>query len=112
MLVVVDAKEHLASIKSYGMRGFLRYHLSEQLDLKNWVSTSSSSVDEWLESRANIVLCLNKKDLLTSEEIATLDTNDATIRVCTIACPHGGDDESRVDVSQLLDQLKSKLTHL
>lgn len=107
LIIVIDTKEHFSGIVSQGVEVFLKYHMTNDLDMSN---------PEQIVQSKQILVCLNKMDLLSSDQVDALQTClDATkpsknIQVSRISCV---ENQIRVaNIEELLAKLKEKLGQL
>ena len=91
------------------VRSFLKTHLQNDLNMTFSKNNDEVTFDEWLASR-QVILSLNKKDLIDASQIETLNSRSATqcdIEINQISSIN--DDQERNDINDLLRQLKVTL---
>lgn len=111
---MIDANEHFNSIDQKGFEQFLLDHLNEQLNLKMLQKESDFDFKTWL-SKKEILISLNKKDLLDSEKLKILNKKlenlSEFLRKLSINKISSISDEKN-EIDELLDQLKEKVSNL
>lgn len=104
---MIDTKEHFERIVSQGIETFLNDHLKTDLDMGNPSQIIMSK---------QIMVCLNKMDLLSTEQINALQTSlnapssSKNIQVSRISCVENNFGFSNID--ELVNKLKTKLSDL
>lgn len=115
--MVIDLKEHLEHVLKLGIYEFLRVHLNEQLRLNFCVENENDSFEKWALDR-QIIVSLNKKDLINEESIRLLDKklifNDSKLseHIMINKISSIDDDDKINDINGLLQQLKQKVSNL
>ena len=110
MVILVDLSAHYASLQTQGLQKFIEKHLATEL------SVNSSDIHSILCDK-ELVISLNKRDLLDSSQLETLgellnrtetigSVEKATVNV--ISCKNA----TVNDLNPLLDQLKLKIESL
>lgn len=112
--MVIDLKKFYADILSKGLSGFINEHLNQKFSVfKIFFQKNELNLVKWLSGK-EILVSLNKKDLILHSEMNELEKriifekSDLKITVNKISCL----DEQENDISELLDQLKKKLSEL
>lgn len=112
--MVVDLKKFYNDILNKGLSSFLNDHLTQKFSVfKNLFKKNELNLFKWLCGK-EILVSLNKKDLILQSEMNELEKriivekSDLKISLNKISCL----DEQENDISELLNQLKEKLSEL
>lgn len=114
IIVVIDLNKFYNDILNKGFSNFLNEHLNEKFSvfLKHF-EKKESDIEKWLSGK-EIVVSLNKKDLIKQSQIDDLENRinsekcEFKVSLNKISCL----DEQENDISELLGQLKDKLSLL
>jgi 50S ribosomal subunit-associated GTPase HflX len=112
LLVVIDLNEHLKSMNQHGIDYFVREHLKELLGFAQ--NSENESVLNSIIKNKQVLVALNKIDLISAnEEIELFESllkiyKEKGIILTRISCI----DDSRANISELLNQMKIKLATL
>lgn len=96
------------------MHHFLKTHIKEQIYLTDKTVEKDNEFNSWLEKK-DIIISLNKKDLLSVEELNFLDGNykmekEKKFQINKISCIN--DDTNQDDIKELLNDLSGKVGEL
>lgn len=96
------------------MTEFINKHIKEQLEVNLEQSKSTKEFDEWLSNK-EIIISMNKKDLLTDEELSTLsnmskNSGENYFSINKISCVDHLTEQD--DIDELLNDLKVKVSDL
>ena len=104
---MVDIKEHFDRIVNLGVENFLKDHMKTDLNMTN--------PDKIVQSK-QILICLNKMDLLSSDQSKTLQSclnatsPNKSFQVSRVSCV---ENQIRVsNIEELVTKLKEKLSEL
>lgn len=107
LIIVIDTKDHFNRIISQGIEDFLKDHLVADLDMSN---------PEQIITSKQILVCLNKMDLLDNDQSKALNISLITsspsknIQVSRTSCVENQIRISNID--ELVSKLKEKLSDL
>ncbi|RNA14322.1 tRNA modification GTPase mitochondrial [Brachionus plicatilis] len=114
IIVVIDLNKFYNDILNKGFSNFLNEHLNEKFSVfLKYFEKKESDIEKWLSGK-EIVVSLNKKDLIKQSQIDDLENRinsekcEFKVSLNKISCL----DEQENDISELLDQLKDKLSLL
>ncbi len=90
------------------VRSFLKTHLQNDLNMTFSKNSDEVTFDEWLASR-QVILSLNKKDLIDASQIETLNSRLSQCDIDINQISSINNDQERNDINDLLRQLKVTL---
>lgn len=114
IIVVVDTKANIQSVKDEGMEKFINKHIKEQLEVNLEKPKSTIEFDEWISNK-EIIISMNKKDLLNDNELNILNNGSMNcggkyFSVNKISCVDHLVEQD--DIDELLKDLKIKVSGL
>lgn len=114
LLLVVDLKNFYHHILNKGISNFLEEHLKQKFSVfSKFFKKTELDVVKWLSGK-EIIVALNKKDLIEHDQMIELENrinlekSELKVSLNRISCL----DEQESDISELLDQLREKLSQL